>query len=72
MTANFDFARVTPEIVCDLMEIFGSSGVSADREKAAAYSKDEVAMHLWKKICCRGGLFCRKHGTNIKPHEICE
>lgn len=49
MTANFDFARVTPEIVCDLMEIFGSSGVSADREKAAAYSKDEVAMHLWKK-----------------------
>ena len=49
MTAKFDFARVTQTTVRDLVEIFGPSGVSVDREKVTAYSKDEVALHLWDK-----------------------
>ena len=49
MTAKFDFARVTQTTVRDLVEIFGPSGVSVDREKVKAYSKDEVALHLWDK-----------------------
>ena len=49
MKANFSFSPVTEETIKDLIGIFGASGVSADEEKIAAYSKDEVALHLWEK-----------------------
>ena len=39
MTAKFDIARVTQTTVRDLVEIFGPSGVSVDREKVTAYSR---------------------------------
>ena len=49
MEANFSYSPVTDNTVADLLAIFGRSGVSVDREKIEAYSKDEVAPHLWEK-----------------------
>lgn len=49
MEANFSYSPVTDNTVADLIAIFGRSGVSVDREKIEAYSKDEVAPHLWEK-----------------------
>ena len=45
---SFDFAPVTPEVVRDLQDILGVSGVSLDLEKRQTYSRDEVPFHLWK------------------------
>ena len=49
MKANFSYSQVTEKTIEDLISVFGSSGVSVDKEKVAAYSKDEVAVHLWDK-----------------------
>ncbi len=49
MYADFEYAGVTQEVIDDLVSIFGKSGVSVEKEKVEAYSKDEVAPHLWSK-----------------------
>ncbi len=49
MKANFSYTPVTELTVNDLISIFGKSGVSVDKGKIDAYSKDEVALHLWDK-----------------------
>ena len=49
MKADFSYSPVTESTINDLVGIFGESGVSVDREKIEAYSKDEVAPHLWDK-----------------------
>jgi len=45
----FSYTPVNEITVADLVGIFGKSGVSVDQEKIDAYSKDEVALHLWDK-----------------------
>lgn len=49
MKADFSYSPVTEDTVKDLIAIFGKSGVSVDKDKIAAYSKDEVALHLWHR-----------------------
>ena len=46
MKANFSYNPVSESTVNDLISIFGKSGVSVDKEKIDAYSKDEVALPL--------------------------
>lgn len=49
MKADFCYSPVTEETVEYLISLFGIAGVSTDKEKTAAYSRDEVALHMWGK-----------------------
>ncbi len=47
--ARFDYAPVTGEVLEDLVRLLGPGNVSSDPEKIEAYSRDEVAPHLWSE-----------------------
>lgn len=49
MNIKFSYSPVLEDTVEDLIAIFGESGVSVDQEKIDAYSRDEVASHLWDR-----------------------
>lgn len=63
MKANFSYSPVTEETISDLIEIFGKSGVTVDSEKIYAYSKDEVALHLWDRKY-HAEVICFAENTN--------
>jgi glycolate oxidase len=47
-----DYARVTPEVVEELISLVGRGNVATQRDKREAYSYDEVERHFWHKHYC--------------------
>ncbi len=47
MSKSTGYGTVTPDVIRKLTGILGEGGVSADEEKIAAYSHDEVAERFW-------------------------